>query len=60
MNYFKYIISNTTIYLLSIMHIAKCFDSKESSSGYSMYHTIDTSSGSAYFGIPKSLHGKIR
>jgi len=31
LNHLKYIISaNTTIYLLSIMHIATCFDSKES------------------------------
>jgi len=42
------------------MHIATCFDSKESSSGYSMNHNIDISSDSAHFGIPKSLHGKIQ
>jgi len=42
------------------MHIATCFDSKSSSTGYSMNHNIDTSSGSAHFGIPKSLHGKIQ
>ena len=41
------------------MHIATCFDSKESSSDYSMNHKIDTSSDSAHFGIPISLHGKI-
>ena len=35
------------------MHIATCFDSKESSSGYSVNHNIDTSSDSAHFGIPK-------
>jgi len=29
------------------MHIATCFDSKETSSGYSMNHNIDTSSDSA-------------
>jgi len=39
--YSKYIISNTTIYLLSIMHIATCFDPKESSSGCSVNHNID-------------------
>jgi len=38
------------------MHIATCFDSKESSSGYSMNHNVDTSSDSAHFGIPKSLY----
>jgi len=32
---------------LSIMHIATCFDSRASSSGYSMNHNIDTSSDSA-------------
>jgi len=42
------------------MHMATYFDSKESSSGYSMKHNIDTSSNSAHFGIPKSLHGKIQ
>jgi len=42
------------------MHIATCFSSKESLSGYSMNHNIDTSSDSAHFGIPKSLHGKIQ
>ena len=41
------------------MHIATCFDSKNSSSGYSVNHNTDTSSNSAHFGIPKSLHGKI-
>jgi len=40
------------------MHIATCFDSKESSSGYSMKHNIDISNNSAHFGIPKSLHAK--
>ena len=28
------------------MHIATCFDSKESSSGYSMNHNIDTRTSS--------------
>ena len=42
------------------MHIATCFDSKESSSGCSMNHNIDTSSDSAHIVIPKSLHGKIQ
>jgi len=40
------------------MHIATCFDSMDSSSGYSMNHNIDTSSGSAHFGNPDGLHGK--
>ena len=40
------------------MHISTCFDSKESSLGYSLNHIKDVSSNSAYFGIPKSLHGK--
>ena len=35
------------------MHIATCFDSKESSSGYSMNHNIGTSSDSAHFWNPK-------
>ena len=35
------------------MHTATCFDSKESSLGYSMNYNIDTSSESAHFGIPK-------
>jgi len=52
--------SNTTIYLLSIMYIATCFDSRESSSSYSMNHNIDTSSDSAHFGILEGLHGKIQ
>ena len=52
--------SNATIYLLSVMHIATCFDPEESSSGYSMNHNIATSSDSAHFGIPKSLLGKIQ
>jgi len=34
------------------MHIATCFDSKGSSSGYSMNRNMDTSSDSALFGIP--------
>ena len=42
------------------MHIATCFDSKESSSGCSVNHNIDASSDSANFGIPESLHGKIQ
>jgi hypothetical protein len=42
------------------MHIATCFDSKESPSGYSMNDNIDSSSHSSHFGIPKSLHGKIQ
>ena len=42
------------------MSTATCFDSKESSSGYSMNHNIDISSDSAHFGIPKSLHGRIQ
>jgi len=42
------------------MHIATCFDSKESSSGYSMNYNIDKSSDSAHFQSPKSLHGKYR
>jgi len=42
------------------MHIATCFDSKESSSGHSMNHNIDISSDSGHFGIPKSLHSKIQ
>ena len=33
------------------MHIATYFDSKESSSDYSMNHNIDKSSDSAHFGI---------
>jgi len=41
------------------MHIATCFDSKESPSGYPMNHNIDISSNSGHYGIPKSLHGKI-
>jgi hypothetical protein len=45
--------SNTPIYLLSVMHIATCFNFKESSSGYSMNLKIDTSSDSACFGISK-------
>ena len=49
-----------TIYLLSIMHIATCFDYKESSSGYSMNHKIHTSSDSAHFGIPKVYMEKYR
>ena len=35
------------------MNIATCFDSKESSSGYSVNHNIDIASDSAHFGIPK-------
>ena len=35
------------------MHIATCFDSKKSSSGYSINHSIDTSCDSAHFEIPK-------
>jgi len=42
------------------MHMVTCFDSKESSSGYSMNYNIDISSDSAHFGIPESLHGKIQ
>ena len=42
------------------MHIATCFDPKESSSGHSMNDNIDISSDSANFGIPKSLHSKIQ
>jgi len=42
------------------MHITTCFDSKESASGYSMNHNVDITSDSAYFGVPKSLHGKIK
>jgi len=42
------------------MHIATCFDPKESSSGYSINHNVDTSNDSAHFGIPKSLHGKMQ
>jgi hypothetical protein len=41
------------------MHIATCFDSKESSSGYTNNHNIDISSDGSHFGIPKCLHGKI-
>jgi len=52
--------THLTIYLASIVHIATCFDSKESSSGYSMNRNIDISSDSAHFGILKSLHGKIQ
>jgi len=40
------------------MHIATFFDSKESSSGYSVNHSIDKSSNRAHFGIQKSLHGR--
>jgi len=59
--YIKYIISVKHNYLfLSTVHIATCFDSKESSSAYSMNNNIDTSSDGAHFGIPKSLHGKIQ
>jgi len=36
------------------MHIATCFNSKESSSGYSLKHNKDISSKGAHFGIPKS------
>jgi len=45
---------------LLIMHIATCFDTKESTSGYSMNHNIDTSSDSAHSWIPKSLHRRIQ
>ena len=45
---------------MSIVHTATCFDFKKSASGYSVKHSIDISSNSAYFGIPKSLHGKIQ
>jgi hypothetical protein len=44
--------SNTPIYLLSIMHIATCFDCNESSSGYPTNHKIDISSGIARLGTP--------
>ena len=40
------------------MHIATCFDSKESSLGYSMKQNIDISSDSAHFGIPKKITWK--
>jgi len=41
---------------MSIVHIATCFDSKESSSGYSMIHVWDISSDSAYlFWDPKNF-----
>ena len=42
------------------MHTTTCFDSKKSSSGYSMNHNIDISSDSAHFRIPKSLQGKAQ
>jgi len=42
------------------MHIATFFDSKESSSGYSINHNIAISSDSAHFGIPKNLHGNTQ
>jgi hypothetical protein len=42
------------------MHTTTCFDSRESSSGYSMNHKIDVSSESPHFGFPKGLHGKIQ
>jgi len=35
--------SNTFIYCCQFMHIATSFDSKESSSGYSLNHIVDTS-----------------
>jgi len=35
--------SKISIYYKQIMHIATCFDSKESSSGHSLNHIIDTS-----------------
>jgi len=55
-----YNFGQTQLFILSIMQIVTCFDSKESSSGYSLNHNIDISSNSANFGIPKGLHGKIQ
>jgi len=40
------------------MHTGTCFDSKESSSGYSMNRIIDTSSGNAHSEIPKKFTWK--
>ena len=40
------------------MRMATCFDSKESSSGYSMNHNIDTSSDDAQFWGPKKFTWK--
>jgi len=60
-NYLKYIMSVKHSYLfVSIMHIATCFDTKESSSCHSVNHNIDISSDSVHFGVPKSVHGKIQ
>jgi hypothetical protein len=42
------------------MHIAKCFDSKESSSGHSLNHIVDTPSKVHILGSQKSLHLKIQ
>jgi len=35
--------SKTSIYYSQIMHIATCFDSKESPTGYSLNHILDSS-----------------
>jgi hypothetical protein len=45
---------NTTIYFLSMMHVATCFDSKQSSSVYYMNHNIDIYQ--MHIWDPKSLH----
>jgi len=41
------------------MHIATCFDSKESSSGYSLNRIADTSSTVHIFGSQKVIYLKI-
>jgi hypothetical protein len=42
--------------LLSIMHVATCFHSKESSTGYYMNHNIDIYQMAVQIWDPKSLH----
>jgi len=50
LNHLVYNFSQTKLFIcLSIMLIATCFDSKESSPSYSMNHNIDTSSDCTFW-----------